>query len=137
LYIVFTINYNDMLTKFFTIALIVLSTSCNSAQETVQETDGDTMNKEQSDNKAMDAQMLIDGFHIGELKQLKDSVCEFIILDLVTKAKFDPINISEDIYKSIRNDGEKVYYKYRPLRMMNRCNVANPISLIDIKKREG
>jgi hypothetical protein len=37
----------------------------------------------------------------------------------------------------MRNDGEKVYYKYRPLRRMNRCTEANPIELVDIKKREG
>ena len=47
------------------------------------------------------------------------------------------INILEESYKAMRNDGEKVYYKYRPLRRMNRCTEANPIELIDIKKREG
>lgn len=94
------------------------------------------MNNEQLDNKAMDAQMITKGFHLGQIKYLKNSKCEYIIIDQTTKAKFDPINISEEIFKSLRNDGEKIYYKYRPLRMMNRCNEGNPISLLETKKRE-
>lgn len=138
MYIVFTIKRIDMLSKIFTLSLLVLFTSCNSTKETVQEAKGGTMNNEQSDDsKAMDAQMLNDGFHLGEIMHLKNSKCEYIIVDLTTKAKFDPINISEEIYKVFKEDNLKIYYKYGPLRMMNRCPDANPIQLTDIKKREG
>ena len=126
-----------MLTKIFTASLLLFFTSCNSAKDTAQEANGNAMNNEQSDNKVIDTQMLNDGFHLGEIKHLKNSECEYIIIDQTTKAKFDPINIFDDTYKSIRIDSVKVYYKYRPLRRMNRCTEANPISLIDIKKREG
>ena len=121
-----------MLTKFFTASLIVLFTSCNSSKEVTS----DTVNNE-AEAKIMDSQLINDGFHLGEIQYLKDSECSYIIIDQATKAKFDPINISEESYKSVRNDGEKVYYKYRPLRRMNRCPEANPIELLEIKKREG
>lgn len=37
----------------------------------------------------------------------------------------DPINL-EDAYKK---DGLKIKFQYRPLKMKNRCNKANPISI--------
>ncbi len=43
----------------------------------------------------------------------------------------DPINL-EDNYK---NDGEKIWFKFAGLRRMNRCEKANPISIIEIQKR--
>jgi len=126
-----------MLTKIFTASLIILFTSCSSSKNTKQEAENNTMNNEQSENKIMDAQIINEGFHLGEIQHLKNSKCEYIIIDLATKAKFDPINISEKTYEAFRKDTQKIYYKYRPLRMMNRCPDANPISLIEIKKREG
>lgn len=44
----------------------------------------------------------------------------------------DPINL-EDTYKK---EGEKVWFKYTPLRMMNRCDKANPVSIEEMKMRE-
>lgn len=124
-----------MLIKNFTASLMLVFTSCNSSKDATHETNNNVMNNEEIEHKAMDSQMTNDGFKLGEIKHLKDSECTYIIIDQNSKAKFDPINILEETYKSIRNDGEKVYYKYRPLRRMNRCTEANPISLIDIKKR--
>jgi len=43
----------------------------------------------------------------------------------------DPINITEEFKK----DGEKVWLKFNGLKMMNRCDKANPISIEVIKKR--
>lgn len=133
----FTINTIDMLTKIFASALLIFFASCSSSKETAKETSSNNTNNEQSDSKIMDAQMIKDGFYLGVIKHLKNSKCEYIIMDVKTKAQFDPINISEETYKAFRKDTQKVYYKYLPLRMMNRCNDANPISLIEIKKREG
>ena len=123
-----------MLTKIFTASFLIIFASCKSSQETSNQ--AEAINTE-AEIKTMDNDMINEGFHLGEIKYQKESDCAYIIIDQTTKAKLDPINISEDTYKSIRNDGEKVYYKYRPLRRMNRCPEANPIQLIDIKKREG
>lgn len=129
-----TIKKTDMLTKIFTASFLVIFMSCKSSQETSNQTD--EINSE-TEIKTMDNEMISEGFHLGKIKHLKESECTYIIIDGATNAKFDPINISEETYKYLRNDGEKVYYKYRPLRRMNRCPEANPIELIEIKKREG
>jgi hypothetical protein len=46
-------------------------------------------------------------------------------------ALFDPINLDESFMK----DGEKIWVKYFPLRMMNRCVKANPVKIVEIEKR--
>lgn len=43
----------------------------------------------------------------------------------------DPINLTE-YYKK---DGQKIWFKFRGLRMMNRCEKANPVSIEEIKER--
>ena len=43
----------------------------------------------------------------------------------------DPVNLTEYYQK----DGKKIWFKFRGLRMMNRCEKANPISLEEIKER--
>ena len=43
----------------------------------------------------------------------------------------DPINLDENFKK----EGENIWFKFAGLRMMNRCNKANPISIIEIQKR--
>jgi hypothetical protein len=126
-----------MFIKIFTLSLMVLFTSCKTTKETLQDSNNNKMSIEQSDNKVMDTQMLTDGFQIGEIKHLKDSECEYVIIDKATNAKFDPINITEAVFKDFKKDTLKIYYKYRPLRRMNRCPDANPVELIEIKKREG
>jgi PBP1b-binding outer membrane lipoprotein LpoB len=125
-----------MLIKIFTASFIILFASCNTSKDTSKQVKNDAMNNEAELN-TMKNKMINDGFHLGEIKHLKESECSYIIIDQETEAKFDPINITDALYKAIRNDGEKVYYKYRPLRRMNRCTEANPIEIIDIKKREG
>ena len=125
-----------MLVKIFTISLIIFFTSCSSSKNTKQETDNNALFNQQS-NIEVDKQMEDEGYQIGTVQYLKNSKCEYIIIDVKTKAKFDPINISEETYNEFRKDAQKVYYKYRGLRMMNRCPEANPIQILEIKKREG
>lgn len=84
-----------------------------------------------------DNQMMDEGYNIGKIKYQENSKCEYLIVDETTNVKFDPINISEEIYTTFRKDTQKVYFKYRPLRMKNRCLEGQPIQITDIKKREG
>ncbi|MBT3588835.1 MAG: hypothetical protein HN507_09320 [Flavobacteriaceae bacterium] len=44
----------------------------------------------------------------------------------------DPIDLKEGFL----TDGEKVWFKFGPLRRMNRCEKANPISIIEIVKNK-
>lgn len=43
---------------------------------------------------------------------------------------FDPINLETKYMK----DGLKIQFQHRPLRIKNRCDKANPISLTFVKK---
>ena len=43
----------------------------------------------------------------------------------------DPINLEE----SMKKDGLKVWVTYQGLRMMNRCEKANPVSIVEIEMR--
>jgi len=125
-----------MLTKIFAASLILFFTSCDSSKTTIQKAESEANTNEQYQIE-MEKQMISDGFHIGEIQHLKNSKCTYIIIDQTTKAKFDPINIEDEEYKSFRDDTKKIYYKFRGLRMMNRCKEAQPIQLTEIKKREG
>ena len=44
----------------------------------------------------------------------------------------DPINITNDY----AIDGQKIWFKFAGLRMMNRCEKANPVNILEIAKRE-
>ncbi len=43
----------------------------------------------------------------------------------------DPLNLTEDF----KNDSQKIWFKFTASRMANRCEKANPVSIVDIKKR--
>ena len=44
----------------------------------------------------------------------------------------DPINLEENYMKQ----GEKIWVKFTRLKMMNRCDKANPVRVEEIQKRE-
>ncbi len=44
---------------------------------------------------------------------------------------FDPINLGEEFKKSQTT----IWVKYRPLRMPNRCDKANPVEITEISSR--
>ena len=48
-----------------------------------------------------------------------------------TLTYYDPIDL-DDAFKT---EGMKVWFKFRGLRMANRCQKANPIAIEEIKKR--
>lgn len=58
----------------------------------------------------------------------KEGDCEYVI-KTDDGRMFDPINMDKSFYK----DGMKVQFTFGPLRMANRCEKANPISLEEIK----
>lgn len=126
-----------MLLKITTISLITISLSCGASKSSVDnsvvtEANANTENMKTTNN----AKLLDDGYSKGTIAYLKDSKCSYIIIDEKTGVKFDPINIDSKQFSAFKKDTEKIYYKYRPLRMMNRCNEAQPIELESIKKRE-
>lgn len=77
-----------------------------------------------------------DTFKLGRITYLENSDCTYIIIDEKTRKKFDPINFSSSEYIPFKKNNQLIYYKYRPLRMANRCYNVQPIEIVDIKKRE-
>ncbi|MCH2489393.1 MAG: hypothetical protein MK211_04520 [Flavobacteriales bacterium] len=75
----------------------------------------------------------VTGFVSGTIIHDKGkTVCEFLISvsESNTSNFYDPINL-EDAFKV---DGLKIQFKFRPLRMKNRCSNANPIHIIELSK---
>ena len=116
--------------KYFKIALILLSVfiiSCNSTNKSAS--NSVEIETQVESNKMVDA-----GFVKGTIVNSdKEGDCPFTIqFEGVDGISFyDPINITDDFKK----DGEKIWFKFTGLRMMNRCDKANPIRLEEIQKR--
>lgn len=106
---------------------IVLFMSCSSTKNTKE-----TMDKTQT---SMEAKKMIEkGFLAGTIVvSTKEGECPFTIKVKGDEDAFhlDPINLDE----SFKRDGQKVWFTYNGLRMMNRCDNANPISIKEIQKR--
>ncbi len=117
--------------KYFATLFILFTLllfSCNTTNKSVTNT---------SENKTqmVDAKKMIEaGFLEGVIvTSKKEGDCPITIqVEGKDGAYFlDPINITEE-YKI---DGEQVWFTFGGLRMMNRCEKANPISIIEIQKR--
>ena len=116
--------------KIMAAVLFVLAGSCDNTKNAVKNEATTTEMKQTMENEFIN-----EGYSKGLLTAQRESSCTFIILDEKTGAKFDPINLAEGKFGDFKSaENEIVYYKYRPLRMMNRCPEAQPISLEDIKK---
>ena len=118
--------------KFSLVSLMAVSLSCNSAKTAVNDESAvnDTVTET---SKQMESQLINEGYSVGTMKYIKNSKCSYIIVDEKTKVNFDPINIDNEKFSSFKSENMKVFYKYRPLRMMNRCNEAQPIELEEMK----
>lgn len=114
--------------KLSLLSALLLSTGCDtvkSSTDTKTSTDSETMEKAQN--------RIPEGYALGTVIYQKDSECSYIIVDEKTGVKYDPVNMDDDTYSGFKVDATKIYYKFRPLRRMNRCNEASPIELESIK----
>lgn len=111
----------------FTFSII----SCCSTTKTVKETEKDAT----TNTVSMDTQKMMD---LGYKKAttVASSLtgdCPFTLqIEGDNSYLLDPINLEEG-YKA---DGIKLWVKYTPLKMMNRCDKANPVNIVEIQKRE-
>ncbi|WP_290626505.1 hypothetical protein [Altibacter sp.] len=86
-----------------------------------------------SDNSmTSDTNMMEAGYSKGVIVYSdKEGDCPYTIQVVGSDAMFDPVNLSENYKRA----GEKIWFTYSPLRMMNRCDKANPVNVDDIKTR--
>ena len=107
----------------------IILVSCSSGKNADEKTEA-KVNKERSEVQ----QMIDDGFQRGTIIiSSEEGDCPVTIRSENNDAYLlDPLNLDEKYKK----DGEKVWVKYTPLRMANRCLNANPVNIVKIKKRE-
>jgi len=116
-----------MTMKLLIMTLILFASSCDASKNVSENTETNTEEAITIESK----KMLEAGFIKGEiLVQKNEAGCPFTI-KLEDGRMMDPINL-EDNYK-ITNT--KIWLKFAGLRMMNRCDIAQPISIIEIQKR--
>jgi len=116
--------------KIFSIFLGILLISCGSTTRAISES-----TKEETANTSVKINdMTEEGFFSGTIIYSdKEGDCAYVIeVDSEDHSyMLDPINLD----KSFMKDGEKVWFKFNGLRMMNRCDKANPVSIVEMKKR--
>lgn len=114
--------------KISFILVILMATSCCTSGKTTKNETKTGSSELMSNSK----KMIADGFTLGTIvASTKEGDCPYVISSEIdgNKVMYDPINLDE-MYKK---DGMKVWYKYNGLRMMNRCEKANPVSLEDMQ----
>lgn len=121
----------NLILKIAAVFFISMGSSCDSAKSSVAEGDSEAIR-----TKEMETKLKNEGYLAATVKYQADSKCTYVLIDETTDVKYDPINLDEAKFMSFKKDLEKVYFKYRALRMMNRCEDAQPVELEDIKKRE-
>lgn len=91
-------------------------------------------NMENEDLNQITIQMQAEGFQEGVVMYSEQNGdCAYTIkTDGDTSEYLDPLTLDEG-YKV---DGQKVWIKFKSLRMKNRCEKARPIEIIDIKPRK-
>ncbi|AUC13943.1 hypothetical protein BTO06_01700 [Tenacibaculum sp. SZ-18] len=110
------------------LTLLIMSSicfcNCNSSKKSVDSQTG--LYSEES--------YIQDGYVKAVIKDNKsDSPCGSVLISIVdSKDILDPVNLENIIGKW----GKNIWLKYNSLRMQNRCEVARPINVIAIKKRD-
>ena len=111
------------------VLLTISFVSCDSSKKTAN---GDGPNQEEL---AMIAKKMKEaGFYSGTIMYSDaEGDCAYTIdvdSDDYTYL-LDPINLEEKFQK----DGAKIWFKFAGLKMMNRCEKANPVSIVEIQER--
>jgi hypothetical protein len=106
----------------------VLVISCNSSSKSAAE--GASKDTEAA---AMEAKKMMEaGFKKAVIVGSKaEGDCPYVLKMEDGAYMVDPINLEE----SMKKDGMKVWVSYNGLRMMNRCEKANPVSIVEIQER--
>lgn len=105
--------------------VILFAFSCQPKKNT-------TLNSKEDINPS-DLKMSEEGFKKATViySEIKGD-CPYTISVEGESTLFDPINLGED-YKTSQ---ATIWVKYRPLRMPNRCDKANPVEITEIASRK-
>jgi len=103
------------------ILILALIAGCSSAK------------KMENQPSEAEKKMLAAGFLMGTvIAEPNGGGCPYTIeVAAETPYYLDPLNLMEYYQK----DGKKIWFKFQGLRMMNRCEKANPVSIQEIQER--
>ena len=110
--------------------LVLLAVFSCCGNKTTKEAMADTK------DASMNTKMMENGFKMGTIVASKaEGECPFMIqMESEGEEKpvfLDPINLDE----SYKTNGQKIWFTFNGLRMMNRCIKANPVSIVEMQKR--
>jgi len=125
-----------ILLSFLTALVFLSCSSTKNEMENDQKTKSPLGVAKNSIDRVLEERMVKDGYTLGTVLFLKNFDCEYIIKEENAAAKFDAINFESAQYSDFKQDSLKIYFKYKPLRMMNRCKDALPVKLLSIRKRK-
>jgi hypothetical protein len=121
--------------------IFILIGACNSPKQKIENNSSgnktDTLSRVKKGMANLIEEKLIkEGYQLGTVKNLENTNCPFVIYSETTNNLLDPINFEASDFAEFKKNELKIYFQYRALRMMNRCNEASPIELTSIRKRE-
>ncbi len=102
--------------------MILLMFSCNSNKATSEDDSSLISDKSNIENGFKKATVIYSE---------TEGDCPYTISVEGETTLFDPVNLGEEYKKSQAT----IWVKYRPLRMPNRCDKANPVEITDIDSR--
>lgn len=108
--------------------LVLIATSCCTSGKTSKNNTATESNTTMVNAK----KLMADGFTMGTIvASTVEGDCPYVISSEIdgNTVMYDPINLEEMYQKQ----GTKIWYKYNGLKMMNRCDKANPVNVTEIQ----
>jgi hypothetical protein len=76
-----------------------------------------------------------EGYTVGIIEPTNSGQCTAVITVKELNVRYDPVNIEDEKFTQFRSKKTEIYFKFLPLRRMNRCDGVSPISLIEVIKK--
>ncbi len=116
------------------IFVLVFQSCCTTKKDIEADHSTTTSQLKNTKTKVLNDRMKKEGYTFGEVEYQEDSDCTYVIIDKYSPSRYDAVNFDADNFLAFKKDGLKIYFKFKPLRMQNRCPDALPIKLISVKK---
>lgn len=114
--------------------LFLFAMACDTTKTATSENQPADTTMTTTDTSPTTKKMLAEGFIMGTIVASKEpGDCPYTIrVENDASYLLDPINLDE----AYKKEGQKIWVKYAGLKMMNRCEKANPVNITDISRRQ-
>ena len=100
--------------------LVFFVSACNSQKSTVKKSTEEYQKE---------------GYTLGVIEPYNSGDCQNVITIKELGIKYDPTNIQDEKFAEFISGKMEIYFKFLPLRRMNRCQGVSPIQLIEVIKK--